>query len=326
MEGIISLYDIFAQHRNWYDYKKEELTGEVWMQIKQEMAQASADFAIRLTQLGERWRNAVEKNIEKLHTTASVPAVSNKARCERYRDALKEFSICVRLALENIFTKSELNDLHPLTRYWLGYWPGWNDLRITEVHTGLSRNEADAYINKMQSFPDRRMFREIPFLGRYTVFGCKEPIKDEACANSTERLQNGADGQLAGNEQNKPLDAEGQPQETAQTINKEELKKYFQFTFFQNTPKAFNTLLEDIKQASNSKDDKLRLITIALAIYDGGLMMPTKKSNTFQEWYRVFCEIVGCEISSYKPKDVKKNDKNYLDKFPYLIKKEKGYR
>ena len=321
MEGIISLYDIFAQHRNWYDYKEEELTGEVWMQIKQEMAQASADFAIRLTQLGERWRNTAEKNIEELHTRTCI-SVSNNARCERYRLALKEFSICIRHALRKIFAEAELNELHPLTRYWLG----WNDLRTTEVHTGLSGNEADAYINKLQSFPYRRMFREIPFLGRYTVFGYKEPIKDEACANSTERLQNGADGQLAGEEQNKPLDAEGQSQETAQTINEEELKKYFQFTFFQNTPEAFNTLLEDIKQASNSKDDKLRLITIALAIYEGGMMMPTKKSNTFREWYRVFCEIVGCEISSYKPKDVSKNGKNYLDKFPYLIKKEKGYR
>ncbi len=147
------------------------------MQIKQEMAQASADFAIRLTQLGERWRNAVEKNIEKLHTTASVRAVSNKARCERYRDALKEFSICVRLALENIFTKSELNDLHPLTRYWLGT----EELRTMVVHTELSKEEAgDVYKNKLQSFPVRRMFLEIPFLGRYTVFGYKGKATDEA--------------------------------------------------------------------------------------------------------------------------------------------------
>ena len=194
MEGIISLYDIFAQHRNWYDYKEEELTGEVWMQIKQEMAQASADFAIRLTQLGERWRNAVEKNIEKLHTTASVPAVSNKARCERYRDALEQFSICVRLALENIFTESELNDLHPLTRYWLGR----GELRTMVVHTELSKEEAgDVYKNELQSFPVRRMFREIPFLGRYTVFGYKGKAGDEASTPTTPQQspKDGAEGQ-----------------------------------------------------------------------------------------------------------------------------------
>ena len=168
MEGITSLNDIFAQHRNWYNYT-EEPTLETWMQNQQEMKQTSADFAIRLTQLGERWRNAVEKNIENLHTKVCIRRFSSEAERKQYRNALREFSICVRLALEDIFTKAELNELHPLTRYWLEM----EEMPTMVFHTKLSREEAEDVYNKLQGFPVRRMFLEIPFIERYTVFGYK---------------------------------------------------------------------------------------------------------------------------------------------------------
>lgn len=327
MEAIkMSLCDIFLPHINWYNYT-EELTPEAFIQKQQEMTQAASEYVASL-KVCHSWSDAVNSDVENLYN--SHAHTFSTAKQQSYKNAIEAFLIEVRKALFSHGYKYELKELHPLTLYRLGIKaPG------TELHEGLSRSEAKKvyWQLKRQGFRSRAMWQELWLSDQWTVFGYKEPLKDGACKNSTGTLQNDAGGQLQGNDHNKPLEAKEMPQQAAQATNIEELKEYLQFSFYNKpggkngeTSEDFNSLLKDIEQARKSKGKKFKLVTIALAIYEGGMMKPSKKGNVFSDWYRKFCEIVGCEVSSYKPNDVTNNDENYLDKFPYLIKKQTGFR
>lgn len=83
--------------------------------------------------------------------------------------------------------------------------------------------------------------------------------------------------------------------------NEEAFKKYFIATFKgagNNNTNYFDYLIEDIKKLRNPKD----AARIALIIYRSDKMIKTQKPNTFNEWYKLFCEMTGCTYNpDYKP-------------------------
>ena len=74
----------------------------------------------------------------------------------------------------------------------------------------------------------------------------------------------------------------------------------------------FHTMIEDLKMERSSKD----FARIAWMIYYSKKMNHNKPA-TFAKWYQIFCDCVGCEKKTYKPKD--------LTPVPDDLKKVFGY-
>jgi hypothetical protein len=117
--------------------------------------------------------------------------------------------------------------------------------------------------------------------------------------------------------ENPPLDTKKEDTVKPQrTINVEKLKGYFKSTFKgmgNGNIDYFSWLIGHLKINRNEKE----FAQIALMIYDSGKMNNTKPC-TFREWYRIFCDCVGCEYKSYdknklrNPREDIKNVFNYL--------------
>lgn len=73
-------------------------------------------------------------------------------------------------------------------------------------------------------------------------------------------------------------------------------------------------LLPDLKIERKAKD----FARIALLIYDSKVLLPAKRPNTFDSWYRTFCELVGCEYNSNYKRSKLDIDENFKQKFNYL--------
>lgn len=72
-------------------------------------------------------------------------------------------------------------------------------------------------------------------------------------------------------------------------------------------------LLPDLKKRWTDKD----FAKIALIIYESGKLAKNKKPETFAEWYRNFCYVVGCKYhKDYKPTNLR--DEIFKGKFSYL--------
>ncbi len=106
----------------------------------------------------------------------------------------------------------------------------------------------------------------------------------------------------------------------SRSIKENELKDYFTLSFKGggNSPLRIDYfteyLLPDLKMDRNTKD----FARIALMIYNSNILLPPKRPNTFDSWYRTFCKLVGCKyIASYKPSKLK-IDENFKRKFSYL--------
>ena len=117
------------------------------------------------------------------------------------------------------------------------------------------------------------------------------------------------------------MDANPQNKGKRERIIKEaELKEYFTLIFKgggnSSTKVDYFTeyLLPDLKIERNAKD----FARIALLIYDSKALLPAKRPNTFDGWYRTFCELVGCEYNAnYKPSKLEIDDA-FKKKFNYL--------
>jgi hypothetical protein len=100
------------------------------------------------------------------------------------------------------------------------------------------------------------------------------------------------------------------------TINVEELKGYFKSTFKgigNGNIDYFSWLIGHLKIDRNGKE----FAQIALMIYDSGKMNNTKPS-TFKEWYRIFCDCVGCEYKSYDKNKLRNPREDIKNLFNYL--------
>lgn len=92
-------------------------------------------------------------------------------------------------------------------------------------------------------------------------------------------------------------------------IKESELKEYFNFTFKgggnHNIDYFTNNLIPDLEQNRTDKD----FAKIAYMIYSNGKLQDSMRPNTFKEWYKKFCEFVGCGFHEYKPNALIPNDK-----------------
>lgn len=103
-------------------------------------------------------------------------------------------------------------------------------------------------------------------------------------------------------------------------IKENELKEYFTLSFkgrVNSHPKIdyfTNYLLPDLKIKRSAKD----FARIALMLYKSKALIQSKRPKTFDSWYKIFCDLVGCEYkASYKPNKLDFNE-DFQRKFNYL--------
>lgn len=100
-------------------------------------------------------------------------------------------------------------------------------------------------------------------------------------------------------------------------INVLEFEKYFNSSFRgygENNINQFEKLIEDLKQNRSGKE----FAQIALLIFNSK-HMNNRKPIHFSEWYHSFCECVGCEEKTYKPKDLRSIREDIQKLFSYLL-------
>lgn len=88
-------------------------------------------------------------------------------------------------------------------------------------------------------------------------------------------------------------------EEKKREIDKERLEEQFNVKF--NKKDYIPTIINFLEQKQKDKN----LARSALIIYESQYFIK-KKYNTFSDWYKTFCEIVGCKFhSSYEPNKLK---------------------
>lgn len=110
--------------------------------------------------------------------------------------------------------------------------------------------------------------------------------------------------------------SESQTEKSQRVVNSDKLKDYFVSTFKgmgNGTINHFNTMIDELKTDRIAKE----FAQIALMIYDSG-KLNDRKPKAFAKWYELFCECIGCEKKTYKPKDLKPLPENLKKLFNYL--------
>ena len=119
-------------------------------------------------------------------------------------------------------------------------------------------------------------------------------------------------------EQPKPNANEENKNKLARTIDIDKLKIYFIPTFKgmgNNNINYFDWFIEALKTDRTST----AFAQIALMCYEGN-QMNRMKPTTFQGWYKIFCECVGCERKTFDNKNKLRNgiNENLKKEFNYL--------
>lgn len=99
-------------------------------------------------------------------------------------------------------------------------------------------------------------------------------------------------------------------------INADKLKDYFVSTFKgmgNGNINNFDLMIEELKADFTGKE----FAQIALMIYESG-QMNKRKPNTFAEWYKLFCGLIGCEQKSYDPNKLRNPKERIIKLFNYL--------
>ena len=73
-------------------------------------------------------------------------------------------------------------------------------------------------------------------------------------------------------------------------------------------------MVEDLKLNRTARE----FAQIALLIYESQ-HLNNRRPPHFSQWYKIFCECVGCERKKYDPKDLRPIRKNVLSLFSYLL-------
>jgi len=100
------------------------------------------------------------------------------------------------------------------------------------------------------------------------------------------------------------------------TIDEERLKSYFLSPFKgmgNGNINHFETMIEEFKTDRTAKE----FAQIALMIYESQ-KMSDRKTNTFAEWYSIFCKCVDCDRKTYKPSQLKPFPEKLTKLFNYL--------
>ncbi len=110
---------------------------------------------------------------------------------------------------------------------------------------------------------------------------------------------NVASGGIVYNYGNKPKNQKGQSAEepSTHTINKDELSTYFKAPFrgMGGNPNYFDMLTAELEKPYSDAE----LCQIAVLIYQSHVLN-NRRPNTFKEWYRQFCNLVGCQYEEIR--------------------------
>lgn len=117
-----------------------------------------------------------------------------------------------------------------------------------------------------------------------------------------------------------PSPQKDEPIKKERVLDEDNLKGYFTLTFKgggNSTTKIdyfTEFLLPDLRIDRNDKD----FARIAYLIYESGKLIKTMRPKTFKQWYRLFCNLVGCKYNvNYKPSNLKIGDE-FKRSFNYL--------
>lgn len=121
----------------------------------------------------------------------------------------------------------------------------------------------------------------------------------------------------ASNKNNDMISQTTKNENNMRSIKEDELKSYFKLSFKGggngNIDYFTNNLLPDLRQNRTDKD----FARIAYMIYDNEKLQGSMRPNTFKEWYRIFCKLVGCGFHEYKPNALSADD-SFKKAFYYL--------
>jgi hypothetical protein len=122
------------------------------------------------------------------------------------------------------------------------------------------------------------------------------------------------DAEIQGNRQIKQQANNGKQQSRIMDTHK--LSKYFSDEFNGKGATGINRfglLIGELKVDRTGRE----FAQIAFMCYDGKYMN-SQRPNTFKEWYRIFCECVGCEMKKYNKSKVSNPNDKLKFQFHYL--------
>lgn len=115
-------------------------------------------------------------------------------------------------------------------------------------------------------------------------------------------------------------------QHTEQPVqNKEEVKKKMQLGELDNlfNPKQVDSYKLDLFKRELMKFvpdyDKKQIAVLAWVIYDGEILHKNVKPKHFNKWQNLFCDILGVEESTYKPKMITEEEKTKMKGIYYYL-------
>jgi hypothetical protein len=65
--------------------------------------------------------------------------------------------------------------------------------------------------------------------------------------------------------------------------------------------------------------DKMQIAALASVIYDSDILHKNTKPKDFKNWQKQFCNILGVEESTYKPSNIKKEEKEKMENTYYYL-------
>ena len=83
--------------------------------------------------------------------------------------------------------------------------------------------------------------------------------------------------------------------------------------------KKLNSLKSDLKEFAPNYG-KMQISALAIVIYNSDILHINTKPKDFKTWQKQFCDILGVEESTYKPSNIKKEEKEKMkDTYYYLF-------
>ena len=82
--------------------------------------------------------------------------------------------------------------------------------------------------------------------------------------------------------------------------------------------KKLNSLKSDLKEFAPNYG-KMQISALAIVIYNSDILHINTKPKDFKTWQKQFCDILGVEESTYKPSNIKKEEKEKMENTYYYL-------
>ena len=82
--------------------------------------------------------------------------------------------------------------------------------------------------------------------------------------------------------------------------------------------KQFDRFKSDLKEFAPNYG-KMQISALAIVIYDSDILHKSTRPENFKNWQKQFCDILGVEESTYKPSNIKKEEKEKMENTYYYL-------